>query len=363
MSDQTQRLGYQDVGSVYDLDFHLTESEASYRSYLEEPYKQLLKDWPESMNHMNTNTYFLDSIGSEIGPDHPETREDIQEVMEEFGIDRITLNPGRNLEISSIHNDRLAPALASAYNDWVADTYLDPENGIYGSIVIAPHQPEKAAADIRERSDTEGFVSVMLPPSGASKPLGHRRYEPIYEALEETGYPLLLHNSAFAFGHSFPKQFKGTSSFADIKVTSHPMDHMVNLTNIITEGVPERHPKLTVVVMEAGLGWIPYIIRRLDMFFSMKRKTMPSLRKPPSEYIDEQFYFTTQPIEGAEDPKYVQQIVEWIGTDNLLFTMDFPHADFDNANELYKLLRDGFDHEDIESIYGGNAKEVLTYDE
>jgi predicted TIM-barrel fold metal-dependent hydrolase len=44
-----------------------------------------------------------------------------------------------------------------------------------------------------------------------------------------------------------------------------------------------------------------------------------------------------------------------------MFSSDYPHSDFDYSDALYSTLRDGFDSEDIEAIYGGNAKEVLDY--
>ena len=39
---------------------------------------------------------------------------------------------------------------------------------------------------------------------------------------------------------------------------------------------------------------------------------------------------STQPMEEAEDPDHVIDVMEWIGWDKILFASDYPHWDFDD---------------------------------
>jgi len=364
MSSETLTDSFGSVGPVVDMDFHLTESEADLREYLEEPIKEMVTRegiGNKGADHYNKNKFFLDGVGGDLGPEYAGSPEAIRRVMSELSLDRATLNQGLNLNMATVHNDRYAAALASAYNEWVSDRILDPDAGMYGTIAFAPHIPERAAEEVETWAGADQFVGAMLGPTGISEPLGHRRYFPVYEALEDAGFPLLLHNSVLAYQHEFPRQYEGTNTFFEIKATGHPMNHMVTMASLMAGGVPERFPDLDIVVMEAGLGYIPYFVKRMDYYYSIRREDLAALEKPPSEYVDDSFYFTTQPIEGTDDPGYVQQIVEWIGADNVMFSSDYPHTDFDNSDALYKTLRGAFDEETIGDIYGGTATEVLAY--
>ena len=123
------------------------------------------------------------------------------------------------------------------------------------------------------------------------------------------------------------------------------MTHMRHITDMITRGVPGKCNELDFVVQEAGLGWIPYLMQRMDNEYAEKREDVPMLEQPPSEYINDQFYFTSQPIEGAKDPDYLNSIVRLLGPDNLMFSSDYPHLDFDHSDELLRGLRSQFTRE------------------
>lgn len=361
MSTQTVKT-FDDIETVVDMDFHLVENEADVVPYLEEPFQGLVtRPDVEAPNNYNMTKFFLDGVGGDIGPEAAATSAEIKAVMEELGIDRATLNPGLNLNLVTVPHDRYAVALASAYNEWVTETFLDSSEGMYGTIRICLRDPQRAVAEIEKWHDTDEIVGVMLGPPGFRNPLGHPRFDPVYEALEDAGLPLLIHNSVLSLQHVFPAQFEGINTFLEARAVGHPMGQMLHLARLIVNGVPERYPDLDFVIQESGLGWIPYMMRRLDYYYSARREDAPHLEKPPSEYVDQSFYFTTQPIEGAEDPAYVQQVIEWIGPDNVMFASDYPHSDFDNSNALYKALRSGFGPAQIENIYGGTALEVLDY--
>jgi len=357
-----QLESFSEITEIVDLDFHLVESEEELVPYLESPFSEMLsRSGIAETSNYNQTKFLLDGVGGDIGPEVAPEPADIKAVMSDLDIDRVTLNPGLNLNLVTVHNDRYAVALASAYNEWVTESFFDPSEGMYGTIRICPRFPDRAVEEIERYADAEGVVGVMLGPTGFMNPLGHPRFDDIWAALEAAELPLLLHNSVLSLQHVMPGQFEGMNTFLEARAVGHPTGQMTNLANLLVAGVPERFPDLDFIVMESGLGWIPYMTRRLDYYYSSRRQDAPGLTKPPSEYIDDSFWFTTQPIEGADDPEYVQQIISWIGPENLMFSSDYPHSDFDYSDELYSTLRDGFDRDAIEAIYGGNAREVLDH--
>ena len=99
---------------------------------------------------------------------------------------------------------------------------------------------------------------------------------------------------------------------------------------MIFEGLFEQYRDLKVVLIECGFGWLPALGWRLDKHWERMRDEVPHLKRPPSEYIREHFWVSTQPMEEAEEPDHVIDAMRWIGFDRILFASDYPHWDFDD---------------------------------
>ena len=66
------------------------------------------------------------------------------------------------------------------------------------------------------------------------------------------------------------------------------------LTTMIFSGALERHPGLRLVLAEAGLGWVPYVVNRMDQA-AEKRTGMVTdyvLQSRPSEIFRGQVFVT-----------------------------------------------------------------------
>lgn len=360
----TDRL-VEGVETVVDADFHLTETQADILPYIGDPFDGMLdvdgeggyfRDLypaPGFLTRLNTGKAEADDL---------RTAEDVRRGMAKLGVDRAVLSPGQNLRLSFVHHDELASALMRAYNDWLLDTVLDEDRELAGSMVIAPQQPDEAAAEIERLAGEDQLVSVMLPTAGALPPLGHDRYFAIYEAAERAGLPLLMHNAGSGLMANFPHHWRWTKRYIDVHVPLHPAEHMWNLSTMLTNGVPERFPDLTFVAEEAGLGWIPFFLRRYDHEYHGKRRDAPRLQKTPSEYVYDQFYFTSQPVEGADDPDYLASIIELFdGGSNLMFSSDYPHPDFDYTDDIARTIRTRLGETALNNIYGQTALEVFDF--
>ena len=64
-------------------------------------------------------------------------------------------------------------------------------------------------------------------------------------------------------------------------------------------GVPVRFPNLRIVFTEGGIGWVPWIMLRMDKEYQERRRDIPFLKDRPSTYV-KKMYFATQPIEEPE---------------------------------------------------------------
>ena len=127
------------------------------------------------------------------------------------------------------------------------------------------------------------------------------------------------------------------------------------VASFILEGVPERFPRLKIVIIEGGFGWVPSLGWRMDSHWKALRSEVPHLRRKPSEYLKESFWFTTQPVEEPEKPEHLRKLIDWIGWDRLLFATDYPHWDSDDPRYAFKMP---MSEAEKRAIFNGNAKAV-----
>jgi uncharacterized protein len=256
------------------------------------------------------------------------------------------LNTGQGLR-----NQDLAAALASAVNDWQIAEWTSKDSRLKASIVVANEDGPAAAAEIRKRAGNKHFVQVLLL-SRNVEPLGQRRYWPIYQAAEEAGLPVGIH--AFGFGGN-PITASGWPSYYIEEMVGHSQCQQSALASIVLEGVLERFPKLKMIMIEAGFGWAPSLSWRLDRNWDKLRSEVPYLTRPPSHYIRDQVWWTTQPMEDPERRDHLLEVIDWIGWDRLLFATDYPHWDYDEPS---RVLPAGISDTNREAFYLGNARRV-----
>ncbi len=117
-----------------------------------------------------------------------------------------------------------------------------------------------------------------------------------------------------------------------------------------------RIPSLKVVIVEAGFAWAPSLGWRLDQHWARMRDEAPHLKRPPSEYIRKQVWFTTQAMDEPERPADLRAIIDWIGWDRLLFATDYPHWDWDDPLTAFKIR---MSEQERRMVFTDNARQVV----
>ena len=150
-------------------------------------------------------------------------------------------------------------------------------------------------------------------------PLYDEFYEPLWQIAHETGIPVHFHT----IGGRSPDVTKMPTHiqrrvFA-VHITGFQMHMSAMLMGLIFSGAPERYPNLKIVIGEAGLGWIPYVLQHMDLEWEDQFKDI--LKMKPSEYWYRQCYATYQ-----SDVIGIKLLKE-LGEDNVMWGSDFPHPD------------------------------------
>lgn len=257
--------------------------------------------------------------------------------IDRFGIDYAVLT-GSGILVLGLHpNADYANALASAYNEAVAETWFNWDERFYGSLIINPSDPVAAAKEIRKHGSNPKIVEILMC-SGTRIPLGQRFYWPIYEAAVEVGLPVAVHPGSEGRGVANGFIAGPPSTYLEWH-TNLPQNYMGQIVSLVCEGIFEKFPTLKFVGKEGGLAWIPGVLWRLDKNWKALRSTVPWLKRLPSEYIVDHIRFTSQPIEEPPRPEQLLELFDMIHAEKtLMFSSDYPHWDNDSPLHAFPKL-------------------------
>jgi len=254
-----------------------------------------------------------------------------EQVLDAWNVEAGILNCAYAVE--SLHNPDTAAAMSAAVNDWMIHEWLEKEPRLRASLVVPARVPEMAAKEIDRVGGHPGVVQVFLPVISEA-PYGHRRYWPIFEAAQRCNRPIALHVQGFSGGHASTASGWPTYYMEEHYAATTGMQN--TLTSLVFEGVFERFPKLKIVLVEGGFAWAPALCWRMDKHWDRLRVETPHVKRPPSEYVREHVWFTTQPIEEPDNAQHLAEVIDWLGWDRLMFSTDYPHWDFDDPQHTFK---------------------------
>jgi predicted TIM-barrel fold metal-dependent hydrolase len=243
--------------------------------------------------------------------------------MDAQGIDAVVLYPSVGLFVPFQPHLRAAESAdaCTRYDDWLAQ-YCGHAPSRMAGVGIAPvADPALAAAETRRAAEL-GLVGMMVRPNFMyGRNLGDPAYDVFYDALEETGLVLSVHEGLGLLGATIGRErFDG---FALRHACSHPMEQMAAFGSLMLDGALERHPHLRVAFLESGTGWLPYWLARLDDHrVWMAESETKDLSLSPSEYFARQCIISTDP----EDPLAAITAAR-VGVDHLVWASDYPHPD------------------------------------
>ncbi len=271
--------------------------------------------------------------------------------LDRYNVQLGILNPLRSGQ--GIQNADFSNALCAAVNDWQIAEWTSKEPRLKGSVLVNYEDGVASAAEIARRAGDPNFAQVLTL-SRTGDPFGQRRYWPIFEAAQDAGLPVAVH--AFGYG-GYPITAGGWPSYYIEEMVGHAQASQSVLSSVVMEGVFERFPQLKLILVEAGFAWLAPLAWRLDKVWARMRDELPHVKRPPSEYIREHVWVTTQPIEEPEPRRHLIDSIEWIGWDRLLFATDYPHWDFDDPERalpvpLDDVRRRQFFFDNAAKVYG-----------
>lgn len=349
---------------IVDMDVHIHESPGALAPYCEMPWRKSLElltnvpprylDIPGFSPQMNPFPSFPQSgvARRTTVTSAAQMRQDLDELNIDIGV----LFPDHFLLHAAIQQPDYAVALARAYNRWLVDEWLNERNGLVGAIIAPHHNPVAAAEEVRRYALDKRVVAIYLPTACVDPLYGHRRYDPLYNAAQETGLPVIFH-SVTAFHSVFPFNLHSFETGFASHLLAHPFSLIANLASMMETGVPVRFPNMKIAFTEGGIGWVLWIMLRMDKEYTERRRELPFLKDRPSTYV-KQMFFATQPIEEPEHMRDMATLLSLFGgEDSVIFASDWPHHDFDHPS---KVLQIPVSDEVQRKLMGQNALHLLN---
>ncbi len=245
--------------------------------------------------------------------------------LDPLGTHVAILNP--LLPVAMLHSEDMAAAWARAANDWMAATWLDADPRFRASILVAPQSPALAADEIARCAEDRRFVQVLLP-ALLEVPLGRRALWPIYAAAERAGLPVGIHAGS-AYRHA-----PGPIGWGSFVVEDHANmagGFATQLTSLVAEGVLQRFPELTFVLLESGITWLPAHLWRLSKYWRGLRMEVPWLDEAPEALVRRRVKLSLAPMDAPDMATFLRVVEQLDAGGMLLFSSDYPHWNDDLA--------------------------------
>jgi predicted TIM-barrel fold metal-dependent hydrolase len=238
----------------------------------------------------------------------------------------------------------LSQAYSRAYNRWIADFCRDSGGRLVPIAHLSLGDPEAAAREL-ERAVADGCRGCFVAPFTITRrPHGHPDHDPVFGAAQELGVPFAIHPSFEPIALA-SRRFTETRKLRLLNsvVAGDGVRHA--FTTLFDLGVFDRFPRLEVVVLESGGGWVGYWMDRLDAVYEatfIGRRVR--LREKPSFYFRRQCRVSCDP-----DERTIPALMELLGDDRFFWASDYPHPD--HTGDYLKRL------EELASMLDGRARE------
>jgi predicted TIM-barrel fold metal-dependent hydrolase len=224
-------------------------------------------------------------------------------------------------------------------NSWLAET-CSSSNGRLLPVTALDYSDPRWMVEEMTRMRKHGSRIFLIPayPVDGIPPI-HPTWEQVWSAATDLGMVAMLHTG---FEHMrFDPGWANTGGDATLlRMLGGSHRHVAPTTLInamVYSGLFERHPTLTVLLAEVGIGWLPFLFREIDdRIAPVAELFLGKWSQPlkPSEYLARNVRAT--PLNGGND-RPLTRIMSDLPDDMIVFSSDFPHFEgFTEPTQHYR---------------------------
>lgn len=247
--------------------------------------------------------------------------------------------------------DSATRAFNDALHDWAS---VDPTRLVV-SYQVPVHDIDFAVQEVK-RVAAMGGKSLQLPvyPSEAGLPeYFDDRYIPLWSTIEEIGLPVCLHIGLNTNIKDLAR--RDPTPQAGVMVPIVALLCAEALGMLIMGGVLERFPRLKVVFVEPGLGWLPWWLNTADDLTLRQGYDFPAITELPS------FYFRRNiSVTFIDEFDAIQTQRSFLGVENLMWSTDYPHpvSTWPHSRKIVDEVMKGVPSDERALMVAGNATRI-----
>ena len=283
------------------------------------------------------------------------------ERLDKEGLDAALIYPTLSLSYETELQDvELAQAYTRAYNRWIADFCRDSGGRLVPIAHLSLGDPQAAAREL-ERAVKDGCKGAWVCQFVMTrKPHAHPDHDVVFAKAQELDVPFGIHPSLEPIwalpGRYEYEHLRGRTFFLNV-TASDAVRH--GLTSFFQFGTFDRFPKLKLVILEVGAGWISYWLDRMDAVYDSIVGRTVQLKERPSFYFKRNVWISADPDEHS-----LPAMVQLCGADKFFWASDFPHADHTgNYMEELEELADKLPEPARAKVLGENVMRVYNCDD
>ena len=263
-----------------------------------------------------------------------------------------------------LKDPELMLACVRAYNDWLIE-WIEPDPRRFIPVMATPFWDVDATVKEIQRCAGLGHRAILFTaaPQDFDMPfLGDAHWNPIWDAAQDVDLPISLHIGSGDFQDQLMQPGRFAAHGIGPSTVSGSMSillaNAIQMMDIVMSGILPRNPKLRMVSVESGIGWLPFVREALDHGFDYANcsQEKPEFTKHPSDYMREQIWSCTFFEEFSTN-----HLLDEIGTDRVLFETDYPHPICLYGTEVREKIDAAFgelDPNTRERVLFGNAADL-----
>jgi predicted TIM-barrel fold metal-dependent hydrolase len=252
----------------------------------------------------------------------------------------------------------VALAMVRAYNDWHIEEWCGTHPGRFIPCSLpAIWDPEVLADEVR-RTARMGAHAVTFSenPSKLGYPSFHSdHWDPFWQACSDESVVACLH-----IGSSSQLIITAPDAPVDCMITLTPINIVQAAADLIWSPVFRKFPDLKVALSEGGIGWIPYLLERIDYSYGRHHAWTGQDfgDRLPSQVFDEHV------LTCFIDDKFGVASREYLNLDHVMWECDYPHSDSTWPFSPEQLATNvvGVSDDDLDKITHLNAMRHFQYD-